>query len=110
MCQSTGAVRMLMREALLAFAHSWNYKRGKELREDRRGMEPADAGPSAEREGFEPSVHLRAHRFSRPARSAALAPLQVQIGPTGTLSRIVGWMSLADNRRCQVQTPHGLCL
>ena len=30
----------------------------------------------AEREGFEPSVPVRAHRFSRPAHSAALAPLQ----------------------------------
>src|SRR5262249_50716369 len=29
----------------------------------------------AEREGFEPSVGLRPHRFSRPARSAAPAPL-----------------------------------
>jgi hypothetical protein len=30
----------------------------------------------AEREGFEPSVWLPRHRFSRPARSAALAPLR----------------------------------
>jgi hypothetical protein len=30
----------------------------------------------AEREGFEPSVDLRPHRFSRPARSAAPAPLR----------------------------------
>ncbi len=30
----------------------------------------------SEREGFEPSVWLPRHRFSRPARSAALAPLQ----------------------------------
>jgi hypothetical protein len=30
----------------------------------------------AEREGFEPSVQLPAHRFSRPAHSAALAPLR----------------------------------
>src|SRR5438270_11600080 len=30
----------------------------------------------AEREGFEPSVGLRPHRFSRPARSAAPAPLR----------------------------------
>jgi hypothetical protein len=36
---------------------------------------------NAEREGFEPSVHLRAHRFSRPARSAALAPLRNSIFP-----------------------------
>ena len=31
---------------------------------------------TAEREGFEPSVGLLPHRFSRPAHSAALAPLQ----------------------------------
>jgi integrase len=31
---------------------------------------------TAEREGFEPSVILRPHRFSRPARSATPAPLQ----------------------------------
>lgn len=30
----------------------------------------------AEREGFEPSERLRAHRFSRPAYSTTLAPLQ----------------------------------
>ena len=29
-----------------------------------------------EEEGFEPSVRLPAHRFSRPAQSAALAPLR----------------------------------
>src|SRR6516165_12320841 len=33
----------------------------------------------AEREGFEPSVDLRPHRFSRPARSAAPAPLRLGI-------------------------------
>src|SRR6516225_4044637 len=31
----------------------------------------------AEREGFEPSVDLRPHRFSRPTRSAAPAPLRI---------------------------------
>jgi hypothetical protein len=31
---------------------------------------------TAEREGFEPSVILRPHRFSRPAHSATLAPLR----------------------------------
>ena len=31
----------------------------------------------AEREGFEPSVGLLPHRFSRPAQSAALAPLRI---------------------------------
>ena len=33
-------------------------------------------GYQAEREGFEPSVPLRVHWFSRPARSAALSPLR----------------------------------
>jgi integrase/recombinase XerD len=33
---------------------------------------------AAEREGFEPSVRLPAHRFSRPAHSTALAPLRVK--------------------------------
>ena len=33
----------------------------------------------AEREGFEPSVNFRPHRFSRPAHSAALAPLRRSI-------------------------------
>lgn len=36
----------------------------------------------AEREGFEPSVGLRPHRFSRPARSAALAPLRTPRFPS----------------------------
>ena len=33
---------------------------------------------SAEREGFEPSVSLRIHRFSRPAQSTTLAPLRLR--------------------------------
>jgi hypothetical protein len=36
----------------------------------------------AEREGFEPSVQLPVHRFSRPARSAALAPLRIRYSLT----------------------------
>ncbi len=35
----------------------------------------------AEREGFEPSVSLRPHRFSRPARSATPAPLRQPLPP-----------------------------
>ncbi len=35
----------------------------------------------AEREGFEPSVTMKPHRFSRPAHSAALASLQSKIRP-----------------------------
>ena len=33
----------------------------------------------AEREGFEPSVHLRVQRFSRPPRSTTPAPLRSAI-------------------------------
>jgi hypothetical protein len=35
----------------------------------------------AERVGFEPTVVLRLHRFSRPTDSTTLAPLQKQIEP-----------------------------
>src|SRR5262249_401971 len=38
----------------------------------------------AEREGFEPSVTLPPHRFSRPAQSAALAPLRDRRGAAGS--------------------------
>ena len=55
----------------------------------------ADGGSSeAEREGFEPSVHLRAHRFSRPARSAALAPLRRENKIIAMLAALVKF----DNR------------
>jgi hypothetical protein len=41
-------------------------------------QEPAVAGSwNTEREGFEPSVRLRAHRFSRPAQSTTLASLRI---------------------------------
>ena len=40
-------------------------------------QEPAGAGSfGAEREGFEPSMPLRAYRFSRPTHSTTLPPLQ----------------------------------
>ncbi len=42
----------------------------------RAGLHQPASHCKAEREGFEPSVHLRAHRFSRPAQSATLAPLR----------------------------------
>ena len=42
--------------------------------------EPACAGSfGAEREGFEPSVRLPVHRFSRPAHSTTLAPLRIAV-------------------------------
>ena len=41
-------------------------------------QEPARAGSfGAEREGFEPSMPLRAYRFSRPTHSTTLPPLRV---------------------------------
>ena len=40
-------------------------------------QEPAGAGSfTAEREGFEPSMPLRAYRFSRPTHSTTLPPLR----------------------------------
>ena len=45
----------------------------------------------AEREGFEPSVILRPHRFSRPAQSATLAPLR-------RVGRRAAWFNPAARR------------
>src|SRR5262245_48467012 len=39
--------------------------------------DPRGAKKGAEREGFEPSVRLPVHRFSRPAQSTTLAPLPI---------------------------------
>src|SRR5690606_25621028 len=43
------------------------------------------AGKMAEGEGFEPSVRLRAQRFSRPSRSATPAPLRKRGAAGGAL-------------------------
>jgi len=53
-----------------------NAKNPRKIGGSRATLHEAASDSTAEREGFEPSVHLRAHRFSRPARSAALAPLR----------------------------------
>src|SRR4051812_29563188 len=43
-------------------------------------------GDVAERVGFEPTVPLRAHRFSRPARSTTLSPLRAAADSRRNLS------------------------
>jgi hypothetical protein len=74
---------------------------------------------STERGGFEPPVHLRAHWFSKPARSATPAPLHQwgiqQCGPcgkscvglTGTVVHRYAWLgSLAAGRLLRVLSSH----
>ncbi len=61
-------------EDLLPNANSRNPQSTRTFDEDCGCLMAVD---EAEREGFEPSVPLRTHWFSRPAQSAALSPLQV---------------------------------
>ncbi len=39
-------------------------------------VDTVESDEKAEREGFEPSVPVKVHRFSRPAHSATLSPLR----------------------------------
>ena len=49
------------------------------------------AKPKTEREGFEPSVPLRVHRFSRPAHSATLSPLRLPDSLNRRTPRSLPW-------------------
>jgi hypothetical protein len=68
------------------FGQDWRWRRVKNRKRrgpfsgwaPRRFLYLPQGVRKAEREGFEPSVDLRPHRFSRPARSAAPAPLRIQ--------------------------------
>ena len=46
----------------------------------------------AEREGFEPSIHLRGFRFSRPVHSTTLPPLRAAY-----FIRLLTWIVLRDD-------------
>ncbi len=78
--------QMLHFVALVVCVYSHQHEVGGELQELVRGR--CGQVGIAEREGFEPSVRFRAHRFSRPAQSTALASLRdraIHAHPTGRL-------------------------
>ena len=71
----------------------------------RRLVVARDHRPRAERVGFEPTVPLRAHRFSRPARSTTPASLQIEFSAAGGRRRAAKCSGRAGRHQHRPRSP-----